>query len=37
MWAWIMLLGVLGYGFNALLLMVERRVLAWQPTRNASN
>jgi ABC-type nitrate/sulfonate/bicarbonate transport system permease component len=37
MWAWIMLLGVLGYGFNALLLIVERRVLAWQPTRNASN
>jgi ABC-type nitrate/sulfonate/bicarbonate transport system permease component len=37
MWAWIVLLGILGFGFNTLLLMVERRVLAWQPTRNVSN
>lgn len=34
MWSWIVLLGVLGYGLNALLLTVERRVLRWQPTRN---
>ncbi|SDX05530.1 ABC-type nitrate/sulfonate/bicarbonate transport system, permease component [Amycolatopsis xylanica] len=33
MWAWIVLLGVLGYGLNSLLLMVEHRVLAWQPAR----
>ncbi|PFG48980.1 ABC-type nitrate/sulfonate/bicarbonate transport system permease component [Amycolatopsis sulphurea] len=33
MWAWIVLLGILGYGFNAALLAVERRVLGWQPTR----
>ncbi|RLK59713.1 ABC transporter permease [Actinokineospora cianjurensis] len=31
MWAWIVLLGVLGYLFNTLLLVLERRVLAWQP------
>jgi ABC-type nitrate/sulfonate/bicarbonate transport system permease component len=36
MWAWIVLLGVLGYGFNALLLTAERRVLAWQPARTES-
>lgn len=35
MWALIVLLGVLGYSFNSLLLFAERRVLAWQPTRNA--
>lgn len=29
MWAAIVLLGILGYLFNVLLLMVERRVLAW--------
>ncbi|WP_233159433.1 ABC transporter permease [Pseudonocardia sp. MH-G8] len=29
MWAWIGLLGVLGYGLNALLLAVERRALHW--------
>lgn len=34
MWAWIVLLGILGYVFNAALLVVERRVLAWQPTRH---
>jgi ABC-type nitrate/sulfonate/bicarbonate transport system permease component len=34
MWAWIVLLGILGYGFNAALLAVERRVLAWQPGRH---
>ncbi|GAA2969134.1 ABC transporter permease [Actinokineospora diospyrosa] len=31
MWAWIVLLGVLGYLFNTLLLVLERRALAWQP------
>ena len=31
MWAWIVLLGVLGYAFNTLLLAIERRVLSWQP------
>ncbi|GLZ41506.1 ABC transporter permease [Actinokineospora sp. NBRC 105648] len=31
MWAWIVLLGVLGYLFNTLLLLLERRALAWQP------
>ncbi|PXY31003.1 ABC transporter permease [Prauserella muralis] len=36
MWAWIVLLGVLGYGLNALLLAVERRMLDWQPTRGAA-
>ena len=34
MWAWIVLLGILGYGFNAALLGVERRMLGWQPGRN---
>ncbi|SFP48358.1 ABC-type nitrate/sulfonate/bicarbonate transport system, permease component [Amycolatopsis arida] len=34
MWAWIVLLGVLGYGLNALLLTVERRVLGWQQSRD---
>ncbi|MGH3585956.1 MAG: ABC transporter permease [Pseudonocardia sp.] len=29
MWAWIGLLGVLGYGLNTLLLAVERRALHW--------
>jgi ABC-type nitrate/sulfonate/bicarbonate transport system permease component len=29
MWAGILLLGLLGYGLNALLLLVERRVLRW--------
>ena len=29
MWAWIGLLGALGYGLNALLLAVERRALGW--------
>lgn len=33
MWAWIVLLGILGYGFNTALLAVERRVLRWQPSR----
>lgn len=35
MWAWIVLLGVLGYGLNTTLLAVERRALRWQPARNA--
>jgi ABC-type nitrate/sulfonate/bicarbonate transport system permease component len=30
MWSIIVLLGVLGYTFNALLLGFERHVLAWQ-------
>ncbi|SFA84032.1 ABC-type nitrate/sulfonate/bicarbonate transport system, permease component [Amycolatopsis marina] len=34
MWAWIVLLGALGYGLNSLLLAVERRALRWQPARN---
>jgi len=34
MWAWIVLLGILGYGLNALLLVVERRMLRWQPSRH---
>jgi ABC-type nitrate/sulfonate/bicarbonate transport system permease component len=34
MWAWIALLGVLGYGLNNLLLAVEHRVLGWQPSRH---
>lgn len=33
MWAWIVLLGVIGYGLNLALLAVERRALRWQPTR----
>lgn len=33
MWAWIVLLGFLGYGLNLALLTVERRALRWQPTR----
>ncbi|TCO58107.1 ABC transporter permease [Actinocrispum wychmicini] len=35
MWSVIVMLGILGYGLNSLLLLVERKVLAWQPTRNA--
>ncbi|WP_158882068.1 ABC transporter permease [Amycolatopsis anabasis] len=34
MWSWIVLLGVLGFGLNSLLLLVEHRVLGWQPARN---
>jgi ABC-type nitrate/sulfonate/bicarbonate transport system permease component len=33
MWAWLVLLGILGYVFNTIFLAAERRVLAWQPTR----
>ncbi|RZS41071.1 ABC-type nitrate/sulfonate/bicarbonate transport system permease component [Herbihabitans rhizosphaerae] len=33
MWAWIMLLGVIGYGLNTALLAVEGRTLRWQPSR----
>lgn len=36
MWAWVVLLGVLGYVFNTLLLVVERRVLHWQSDSNMS-
>ena len=32
MWAWIGLLGMLGYGLNAALLWLERRLLAWHQT-----
>ena len=34
MWAWIVMLGILGYGLNALLLVVERHMLRWQPSRH---
>ncbi|HEU5471684.1 MAG TPA: ABC transporter permease [Actinophytocola sp.] len=34
MWAWIVILGILGFVLNSLLLVVERRVLAWQPSRH---
>lgn len=37
MWVWIALLGVLGYGLNAMLLAVERRALSWQPGRSAAD
>jgi ABC-type nitrate/sulfonate/bicarbonate transport system permease component len=37
MWAWIALLGLLGYGLNTLLLTAERRVLRWQPSREAAD
>lgn len=30
-WAWIVLVSLLGYAFNALLSYVERRALAWHP------
>lgn len=33
MWAVVVLLGVFGYVFNSVLLVVERRVLRWQPGR----
>ena len=33
MWAWLVLLGILGYVFNTIFLAAERRVLAWQPAR----
>jgi len=35
MWAWIVLLGIIGYVLNLALLAVERRALGWQPTRAA--
>ncbi|MGH3880545.1 MAG: ABC transporter permease [Actinophytocola sp.] len=35
MWAWVVLLGIIGYVLNLLLLLVERRALRWQPTRAA--
>jgi ABC-type nitrate/sulfonate/bicarbonate transport system permease component len=35
MWAWIVLLGIIGYVLNIALLAVERRALRWQPTRSA--
>jgi ABC-type nitrate/sulfonate/bicarbonate transport system permease component len=34
MWAWIVLLGILGYLLNSVFLAVERRVLDWQPSRH---
>ncbi|WP_214407492.1 ABC transporter permease [Pseudonocardia lacus] len=33
MWAWVVALGVVGLGLNAVLLAVEQRALRWQPTR----
>jgi ABC-type nitrate/sulfonate/bicarbonate transport system permease component len=33
MWSWLLLLGILGYIFNAVFLAAERRALAWQPAR----
>lgn len=33
MWAWIILIGIIGYVLNLALLAVERRALRWQPTR----
>jgi ABC-type nitrate/sulfonate/bicarbonate transport system permease component len=33
MWAIVVMLGILGYLFNTILLVVERRVLRWQPGR----
>lgn len=35
MWAWIVLLGIIGYGLNLAFLIVERWALRWQPTRAA--
>jgi ABC-type nitrate/sulfonate/bicarbonate transport system permease component len=35
MWAGIALLGILGYAFNTLVLLLEKRVLGWQPKRAA--
>jgi ABC-type nitrate/sulfonate/bicarbonate transport system permease component len=35
MWAWIVLLGIIGYGLNLAFLVVERWALRWQPTRAA--
>jgi ABC-type nitrate/sulfonate/bicarbonate transport system permease component len=37
MWAWIALLGLVGYGLNSILLVAERRVLRWQPSREAAD
>ncbi|MFC0116308.1 ABC transporter permease [Kibdelosporangium aridum] len=36
MWAWVVLLGALGYVFNTLLLVLERRALHWQSDSNIS-
>lgn len=33
MWAWTVLLGIIGYTLNLALLAVEHRALRWQPTR----
>ncbi len=32
MWAWLVLLGIMGYGLNTALLAVQRRALRWQPS-----
>lgn len=37
MWAGIIILGVLGYGLNGLLLLVERQVLAWHRGARAAS
>ncbi|WP_016696909.1 ABC transporter permease [Actinoalloteichus spitiensis] len=36
MWAWLVLLGALGYLLNNALLALERRMLGWQPKREAA-
>ena len=36
MWSGIILLGILGYAFNAVFLLIERRVLAWHRGARAS-
>jgi len=33
MWAWVLMLGAIGYLLNTLLLAIERLVLGWQPGR----
>jgi ABC-type nitrate/sulfonate/bicarbonate transport system permease component len=37
MWSAIVLLGILGYALNAILLMVERRTLAWHRTAHGTD
>jgi ABC-type nitrate/sulfonate/bicarbonate transport system permease component len=37
MWSGIILLGILGYAFNAVFLLIERRVLAWHRGARAAS
>ena len=37
MWAGIVLLGILGYGLNSILLLAERRMLAWHRTSHGAD